>query len=191
MQGINPEFLLQAYQMGIFPMAMEDGEIGWFSPDPRGIIPLDRFHVSRSLKRVIRSGQFEVRINYAFGEVLDGCADREETWIDKTVRESYMQLHARGDAHSVECWSQGELVGGLYGVAIGGAFFGESMFSSQANASKVALAYLCDYLLQRGFSLLDTQWTTPHLRRFGAIDIPKAQYMELLRRAIDSKMSFV
>lgn len=191
MQGINPEFLLQAYQMGIFPMAMEDGEIGWFSPDPRGIIPLDRFHVSRSLKRVIKSGQFEVRINYAFGEVLDGCADREETWIDQTVRESYMQLHARGDAHSVECWIKGELAGGLYGVAIGGAFFGESMFSRQANASKVALAYLCDYLLQRGFSLLDTQWTTPHLRRLGAIDIPKARYMEVLRRAIGSKMSFV
>ena len=191
MQGINPEFLLQAYQMGIFPMAMEDGEIGWFSPDPRGIIPLDRFHVSRSLKRVIKSGQFEVRINYAFGEVLDGCADREETWIDQTVLESYRQLHARGDAHSVECWMKGKLAGGLYGVAIGGAFFGESMFSRKANASKVALAYLCDYLLQRGFSLLDTQWTTPHLRRFGAIDIPKARYMEVLRRAIDSKLSFV
>ncbi|MCH2061606.1 MAG: leucyl/phenylalanyl-tRNA--protein transferase [Verrucomicrobiales bacterium] len=191
MTGINPEFLLHAYQMGIFPMAMEDGEIGWFSPDPRGIIPLDCFHVSRSLERVIRSGRFEVRINHAFGEILDGCADREETWIDETVRESYMQLHARGNAHSVECWSHGELAGGLYGVAIGGAFFGESMFSRQTDASKVALAYLSNYLLQRGFSLLDTQWTTPHLRRFGAIDIPKAQYMEALRRAIDSDVSFV
>ena len=172
-------------------MAMEDGEIGWFSPDPRGIIPLGSFHTSRSLKRVIRSGCFEVRINHAFGGVLDGCADREETWIDETVRESYMQLHARGYAHSVECWSEGELAGGLYGVAIGGAFFGESMFSRQCNASKVALAYLSNYLLRRGFSLLDTQWTTPHLRRFGAIDIPKAQYMEVLRKAIESEVSFV
>jgi leucyl/phenylalanyl-tRNA--protein transferase len=191
MTSINPEFLLQAYQMGIFPMAMGEGEIGWFSPDPRGIIPLELFHVPRSLKRVIRAGLFEVRMNHAFGEVLDGCADREETWIDETVRESYMQLHARGDAHSVECWSEGQLAGGLYGVAIGGAFFGESMFSRQRNASKVALAYLSNYLLRRGFSLLDTQWTTPHLRRFGAIDIPKAQYMAALRKAIESGVSFV
>ena len=132
-----------------------------------------------------------MRINHAFGGVLDGCADRKETWIDETVRESYMQLHARGYAHSVECWSEGELAGGLYGVAIGGAFFGESMFSRQCNASKVALAYLSNYLLRRGFSLLDTQWTTPHLRRFGAIDIPKAQYMEVLRKAIESEVSFV
>ena len=190
MTGINPEFLLQAYQMGIFPMAMGEGEIGWFSPDPRGVIPLESFHVPKSLKRVIKAGRFEVRINHAFGEVLDGCADREETWIDETVRESYMHLHARGDAHSVECWSEGQLAGGLYGVAIGGAFFGESMFSRQCDASKVALAYLSNYLLRRGFSLLDTQWTTPHLRRFGAIDMPKAQYMRALRKAIESEVSF-
>lgn len=191
MTSINPEFLLQAYQMGIFPMAMEHGEIGWFSPDPRGIIPLESFHVPKSLKRIMRGERFEVRINHAFGEVLDGCADREETWIDETVRESYMHLHACGNAHSVECWSEGELAGGLYGVAIGGAFFGESMFSRQCNASKIALVYLSRYLHKRGFSLLDTQWTTPHLRRFGAVDIPKAQYMEALRAAIESDVSFI
>ena len=191
MSEINPDFLLQAYQMGIFPMAMDGGEIGWFSPDPRGVIPLDAFHIPRSLARVVRSGHFELRINSAFAEVLDGCADRLETWIDSTVRSSYLSLHGMGHAHSVECWLEGELAGGLYGVAAGGAFFGESMFSRQRDASKVALVHLVDRLVKKGFGLLDTQWTTPHLRRFGAIDIPKADYMRQLHDALRLDVSFV
>jgi len=176
--------------MGIFPMAMEQGEIGWFSPDPRGIIPLDSFHVPKSLKRVMSSGRFDVRINSSFGEVIDGCAEREETWIDDTVRESYMNLNGRGYAHSVECWFEGDLVGGLYGVAIGGAFFGESMFSRKRDASKVALVSLVEHLLKRKFILLDTQWTTPHLKQFGAIDITKSDYMKSLHEAIAMDVSF-
>ena len=191
MSSINPEFLLQAYRMGIFPMAMEQGEIGWFSPDPRGIIPLESFHQTKSLKRVVASGKFEIRINSSFGEVIDGCAERDETWIDETVRESYMTLSAGGYAHSVESWSKGELVGGLYGVSIGGAFFGESMFSRESNASKVALVALVNHLRKRNFILLDTQWTTPHLRQFGAVDIPKNDYMKQLNEAIKLDVSFV
>ncbi|MED5472018.1 MAG: leucyl/phenylalanyl-tRNA--protein transferase [Verrucomicrobiota bacterium] len=191
MSSINPEFLLQAYRMGIFPMAMEEGEIGWFSPDPRGIIPLDSFHVSKSLKRVISSGRFNVRINGSFGDVIDGCAEREETWIDETVRDSYLNLNGRGYAHSVECWLDGELAGGLYGVALGGAFFGESMFSRERDASKVALVALVEHLIKRKFILLDTQWTTSHLKQFGAIDIAKSEYMKLLHEAIAMDVSFV
>jgi leucyl/phenylalanyl-tRNA--protein transferase len=191
MSEINPDFLLQAYQMGIFPMAMEGGEIGWFSPDPRGVIPLDTFHMSKSLARVVKSDRFDVRFNSAFAEVLDGCADRDETWIDETVRSSYLTLHSRGEAHSVECWREGELVGGLYGVAAGGAFFGESMFSRERDASKVALVHLVERLKNRGFILLDTQWTTPHLRRFGAVDISKADYMRQLHTALRLEVSFV
>ena len=177
--------------MGIFPMAMEQGEIGWFSPDPRGVIPLDSFHVPKSLKRIMSSNRFDVRINSSFDEVIDGCAEREETWIDETVRESYLNLKGRGYAHSVECWSEGELAGGLYGVAIGGAFFGESMFSRRRDASKVALVSLVEHLLKRKFILLDTQWTTPHLQQFGAIDIPKSTYMKVLHEAIGMDVSFV
>jgi leucyl/phenylalanyl-tRNA--protein transferase len=188
--AINPDFLLQAYQMGIFPMAMEHGEIGWFSPDPRGVIPLDTFHVPKSLARVVRSGRFEMRVNTAFGDVLDGCAAREETWIDDTVKESYSQLLDRGFAHSVECWLDDELAGGLYGVSIGGAFFGESMFSVQTDASKVALVYLVGRMRERGFTLLDTQWTTPHLQKFGAVDIPKAEYMRQLHAAVKLDAEF-
>ncbi|MEC8659949.1 MAG: leucyl/phenylalanyl-tRNA--protein transferase [Verrucomicrobiota bacterium] len=191
MSSINPDFLLQAYRMGIFPMAMEQGEIGWFSPDPRGVIPLDTFHQTKSLKRVVSSGKFEIRINSSFSEVIDGCAEREETWIDETVRESYITLSSGGYAHSVETWFKGELVGGLYGVSIGGAFFGESMFSRETNASKVALVALVEHLRKRKFILLDTQWTTPHLRQFGAVDIPKNEYMKQLNEAIKLNVSFI
>lgn len=190
MSVINPDFLLQAYQMGIFPMAMEDGEIGWFSPHPRGVIPLDTFHVPKSLARVVKSGRFEVRVNSAFEAVLDGCADREETWINDTVRSSYISLHQMGNAHSVECWLDGELAGGLYGVAIGAAFFGESMFHRATDASKVALVALVERMNERGFKLLDTQWTTGHLRKFGAIDIPKADYMRQLHAALKLDVEF-
>ncbi len=172
-------------------MAMEQGEIGWFSPDPRGVIPLDSFHQTKSLKRVVSSGKFEIRINSSFSEVIDGCAEREETWIDETVRESYITLSSGGYAHSVETWFKGELVGGLYGVSIGGAFFGESMFSREPNASKVALVALVEHLRKRKFILLDTQWTTPHLRQFGAVDIPKNEYMKQLNEAIKLNVSFI
>ena len=171
-------------------MAMEQGEIGWFSPDPRGVIPLDTFHQTKSLKRVVSSGKFEIRINSSFSEVIDGCAEREET-IDETVRESYITLSSGGYAHSVETWFKGELVGGLYGVSIGGAFFGESMFSREPNASKVALVALVEHLRKRKFILLDTQWTTPHLRQFGAVDIPKNEYMKQLNEAIKLNVSFI
>ncbi|MAB59893.1 MAG: leucyl/phenylalanyl-tRNA--protein transferase [Verrucomicrobiales bacterium] len=191
MSSINPEFLLQAYRIGIFPMAMEQGEIGWFSPDPRGIIPLESFHQTKSLRRVVASKKFEIRINSAFSEVIDGCAERDETWIDETVRESYVTLNANGYAHSVETWYEGELAGGLYGVAIGGAFFGESMFSRKTDASKVALVALVEHLNKRKFMLLDTQWTTPHLRKFGAVDIPKSDYIKKLNQAIKLEISFI
>lgn len=191
MSSINPEFLLQAYRIGIFPMAMEQGEIGWFSPDPRGVIPLESFHQTKSLKRVVASKKFEIRINSSFSEVIDGCAERDETWIDETVRESYISLSANGYAHSVEAWYEGELAGGLYGVAIGGAFFGESMFSKKSDASKVALVALVEHLNRRQFILLDTQWTTPHLRKFGAVDIPKSDYIKKLNKAIRLEVSFI
>jgi len=191
LSSINPEFLLQAYRIGIFPMAMEQGEIGWFSPDPRGVIPLESFHQTKSLRRVVASKKFEIRINSAFSEVIDGCAERDETWIDETVRESYVTLNANGYAHSVETWYEGELAGGLYGVAIGGAFFGESMFSRKTDASKVALVALVEHLNKRKFMLLDTQWTTPHLRKFGAVDIPKSDYIKKLNQAIKLEISFI
>ncbi|MEM0896959.1 MAG: leucyl/phenylalanyl-tRNA--protein transferase [Verrucomicrobiota bacterium] len=191
MAKIDPDFLLQAYRLGIFPMAMEEsGEIGWFSPDPRGIIPLDDFHVPHGLTRTLRKQPFEIRFDTAFAEVMDGCAERETTWIDDTVRASYLELHDRGYAHSVEAWERGELVGGLYGVSLGGAFFGESMFHRVTDASKVALVALVERLRERGFQLLDTQWTTPHLETFGAVEVPKAEYLRRLHQALALKIQF-
>lgn len=187
---IEPDFLLQAYRMGIFPMAMEDGEIGWFSPNPRGIIPLDGFHIPGGLKRRLKKNPFELRVDTDFEGVMRGCAARKETWIDDTVISSYCELFRRGYAHSVEAWLDGRLAGGLYGVAIGGAFFGESMFHRVTDASKVALVHLVGRLRERGFLLLDTQWTTPHLLRFGAIDISKDRYMRLLHEALRADVSF-
>lgn len=187
---IEPSFLLQAYSQGLFPMGLEDGEIGWFSPDPRGIFPLDAFHVPHGLKRFLKKSPFDVRINTHFREVMLGCADRDSTWIDDTVLESYCYLHQLGFAHSVETWREDHLVGGLYGVSIGGAFFGESMFSRESNASSVALVTLVEHLNARGFVLLDTQWTTPHLKRFGAQEIPRRDYMDRLERALGMLVSF-
>jgi leucyl/phenylalanyl-tRNA--protein transferase len=171
-------------------MAMHDGEIAWFSPDPRGIIPLDTFHVPHGLKRVLRKAPFEVRVNAAFAETMEGCADRPSTWIDEAITRSYRRLHEMGFAHSVETWQDGRLVGGLYGVALGGAFFGESMFSRVADASKVALVHLVERMRERGFRLLDTQWSTPHLRQFGCEDIPRSRYMRLLERALAVRAKF-
>jgi leucyl/phenylalanyl-tRNA--protein transferase len=183
MDLIAPELLLEGYRRGIFPMALGQGEIGWFSPDPRAIIPIGKFHVPHGLARTLRRAQFEVRINTCFERVMRHCADRPDTWIDERIIESYCALHHRGFAHSVEAWRDGELGGGLYGVSIGSAFFGESMFTRITDGSKVALHGLVTRLIERGFMLLDTQWTTPHLESFGAIEIPRARYLKLLSAA--------
>ena len=181
---IDPRLLLEAYAQGVFPMAMEDGEMGWFSPDPRGIIPIREFHVPHGLRRLLRRGAYEVRLNTAFTAVMRGCADRESTWINESILRSYVRLFELGFAHSVETWMGHRLVGGLYGVAIGGAFFGESMFSRETGASQVALHALVTRLDERGFTLLDTQWTTEHLSRFGAHEIAREDYLRRLERAI-------
>lgn len=189
---LEPELLLNAYASGIFPMAMENGELGWFSPDPRGVIPLDGcFHIPHGLRRALKKQPFEIRFNTAFADVMRGCADRRETWIDDTIYKSYVRLHYLGHAHSVEAWREGSLVGGLYGVALGGAFFGESMFSRVADASKVALVALVERLRERGYTLLDTQWTTAHLRQFGAADISRRDYLARLRQALQVKTTFL
>ncbi len=182
---LPPELVLHAYSIGAFPMADPDGDIAWFSPDPRCIFPLDKFHVPRTVRQLIQRNVFEIRIDTAFAEVIAACADREEgTWISESIMATYTELHRQGFAHSVECWQADNLAGGLYGVALGGAFFGESMFTRVTGASKVALAALVERLKVRGFTLLDTQWTTPHLARFGAIEIPRREYLRRLRAAL-------
>jgi leucyl/phenylalanyl-tRNA--protein transferase len=183
---IDPALLVRAYREGIFPMALDDGEIGWFSPDPRGVIPLETFHVPARLARVVRSGRFDVRIDTAFEAVMRSCAQRPDdgTWISEEIIDSYLALFRLGLAHSVEAWRRGELVGGLYGVSLGGAFFGESMFHRETDASKVALVALVDRLKRRGFVLLDTQWVTEHLEQFGATEIPREEYLRRLAMAL-------
>ena len=174
-------------------MAVEPGEIRWYSPDPRGIIPLETFHVSRRLRRALRQGRFEMRVNSDFRGVIEACASREDedgSWIDREIIESYVNLHAAGAAHSVETWQDGRLVGGLYGVALGGAFFGESMFHRVTDASKAALVALVERLRARGFVLLDTQWVTKHLEQFGAVDIPRRRYLRMLQQALQVDATF-
>ena len=191
---LSPQILLSAYCQGVFPMAQDDGRIYWYDPDPRAIIPLDRFHIPRSLQRTIRRQQFNIRIDSAFTAVLQACAasapGREETWISPDIIQAYTRLHRLGFAHSVEAWQGNELVGGLYGVAIGGFFAGESMFSRVRDSSKVALAFLVAHLNERQFCLLDTQFMTEHLRRFGAIEIPAADYKMRLGRAMLTPATF-
>jgi leucyl/phenylalanyl-tRNA--protein transferase len=187
---IPRELLISAYASGWFPMAVGDGDIRWYSPDPRGILPLSAFHLPKRLARVIRSGAFRVEINGDFPAVVRACAsaDRDEddggTWIDDEIVESYCALHEAGIAHSVEAWQGDRLVGGLYGVALRGAFFGESMFHHVTDASKVVLAALVARLRDRRFALLDVQWVTPHLEQFGAIEIPRDRYLELLAESL-------
>jgi leucyl/phenylalanyl-tRNA--protein transferase len=194
---IPSELLVSAYSSGWFPMAVDEGEIRWYSPDPRGIIPLDAFHVSSRLARVIRRGRFRIEIDRDFPAVIRGCAqvDRKDddpgTWIDSQILTSYIAMHRQGLAHSVEAWEGERLAGGLYGVALGGAFFGESMFHRATDASKVALAALVEHMKARGFTLLDIQWVTPHLEQFGAIEIPKGEYLELLQEALKVDARFV
>ena len=176
----------------MFPMAMDNrGEIGWFSPDPRGVIPLDEFHIPHGLRRTLKKTPFEIRIDTAFSDVMKGCADRRTTWISREIVTSYEKLFELGYAHSVEAWRGDNLVGGLYGISIGGAFFGESMFSRETDASKVALVGLINRLCERNFQLLDTQWTTDHLAQFGCREIPRYEYLRQLNRALLVTTRFV
>ncbi len=193
---LTPDLLLRAYAIGIFPMAESrvDPELHWIDPDLRGVLPLDKLHVPRKLRAKIRRGVFEVRCNTAFQEVIRGCAEpaenRPDTWINPVIEQLYNELYEMGFAHSVECWQNGRLVGGLYGVSLGAAFFGESMFSRATDASKVALVQLVLRLRKGGFLLLDTQFTTPHLTRFGAEEIPREDYRRLLTKAVSSRAEF-
>jgi leucyl/phenylalanyl-tRNA--protein transferase len=186
---IPAEILLEGYSKGLFPMAHQ-GVIHWFSPELRGLIPLDDgFHVPHGLERSLKRRPFEIRRNTAFREVMLGCAAREETWIDEVILESFCILHALGHAHSIECWDDEGLQGGLYGVELPGVFFGESMFSRKTDASKIALVSLVEDLRARGFKLLDTQWMTPHLRQFGGYELSREEYLAALRKALGERAS--
>ncbi|NQU61991.1 MAG: leucyl/phenylalanyl-tRNA--protein transferase [Rhodospirillales bacterium] len=195
-QELTPELLLRAYAAGIFPMAesRKDETVFWVDPQVRGIIPLDGFHVSRRLKRTVRSGAYQVRYDSAFTDVLDLCAQskkgRQETWINAPIRNAVIGLHDMGYAHSIETWADGKLAGGLYGVALGGAFFGESMFSRARDASKVALVHLVAQMRMGGFKLLDVQFITDHLRQFGALEIPARVYLQFLEEALKGQGKF-
>lgn len=189
---LTPQLLLAAYCQGIFPMAHEDGEIYWYDPQPRAIIPLDGFHIPRSLVRTVQKRPFTIRANYDFEGVIRACAapGRGPTWISEKIMAAYIELHQLGFAHSVEAWQNGRLVGGLYGVAVGGLFAGESMFHHERDASKVALVHLVQTLRQGGFCLLDIQFMTDHLAQFGAIEIPRAVYKSRLRHALQVEAQF-
>ena len=189
---LSAELLLSGYARGIFPMAAsrDDPELHWFAPRMRGVIPLQNFHISRSLARVIRRETFTISTNRAFGAVIEGCADRDETWINAGLRRLYDELHGAGYAHSLEVWRGADLAGGVFGVTLGGAFFGESMFSRARDASKVALAYTVDRLKSAGFTLFDTQYLTEHLASLGAIEIPRAEYERQLARALTITADF-
>jgi leucyl/phenylalanyl-tRNA---protein transferase len=189
---LSPERLLEAYLRGIFPWYDEGLPICWWSPDPRAIFELDRFHVSRRLQRTCRSGQFQVSIDQAFSEVIRGCADRpgQGTWITSEMVDAYEALHGLGHAHSVEVWKESQLSGGIYGVAVGGLFAGESMFSRCTDASKVALVHLVDRLRERGFQLFDIQFLNAHTARLGAVEIPRTEYLVRLRAALECQPTF-
>lgn len=189
---LTADLLLRGYAFGVFPMAehRDDTDVFWVDPKRRGILPLDGFRISRSLARRMRRGGFEVCVNRDFAGVVDGCADRHETWISGQIRQLYLDLHARGQAHSLEVWEGRDLVGGVYGVTLGAAFFGESMFSRRTDASKIALAYLVDRLRLAGFTLFDTQFLTAHLASLGGIEIRRDAYHRRLERAIAGNADF-
>lgn len=193
---IDAELLLNAYASGYFPMAESrtSTELMWFDPPRRGLIPLRGFHIAKRLRRTVLAGHFDVRADTAFRDVMLACAEpapgREDTWINDRILDLYCELHEHGFAHSVECWREGDLVGGLYGVALGAAFFGESMFSREVDASKVALVHLVGRLNAGGYSLLDTQWVTEHLTQFGAFEVPRAEYRRRLKAAIYEPTDF-
>ena len=194
---IPSDLLLAAYSSGWFPMADESGTISWYSPDPRGVMPLETFHVPSRLQRTLRRSSLQVKIDAAFADVMRACAEAEResedggTWISEEIIASYCALHALGYAHSVEVRDGDRLVGGLYGVALGGAFFGESMFHTATDASKIALVALIERLRARGFTLLDTQWVTPHLEQFGAIEIPRSDYLRRLEASLALEVEFL
>ncbi|MGH7003465.1 MAG: leucyl/phenylalanyl-tRNA--protein transferase [Alphaproteobacteria bacterium] len=193
---IDPELLLRAYATGVFPMAEEadNPEIFWVRPERRGIIPFEDFHVSRSLRKTVRRQVFDIRYDTDFAGVIDGCAsgsgDRARTWINAPIRQAYGKLFELGYCHTVEAWRDGALVGGLYGISLGSAFFGESMFSRQRDASKVCLVHLVGHLIEKGFTLLDTQFTTEHLETFGAVEVPRRQYQKMLDNALAQPAEF-
>lgn len=193
---ITPQVLLKAYACGIFPMAesADDPGMFWVEPEMRGILPLEEFHFPRSLKKTFRKNRFEMRIDHDFAAVIDACAEvaenRKSTWINARIKSLYCALHEMGNAHSFETWQDGQLVGGLYGVKLGSAFFGESMFSRQTDASKFALVHLVYEMRRAGFKLLDTQFATEHLERFGVTEVPKDTYQLLLEEALETNASF-
>lgn len=190
MTRLDPDTLLLAYAQGLFPMG-EGRAIRWYTADPRGVIPLDDFHVPHNLAQLVRRGAYEIRINSAFAEVMRGCMkSRSRTWINAGILRAYVRLHEMGIAHSVEAWQGGELAGGLYGLSLGAAFVGESMFHRRPNASKVALVALVDRLVSRGYELLDAQVSTPHLQQFGCIEIPAADYLIKLEKAMRRECRF-
>jgi leucyl/phenylalanyl-tRNA--protein transferase len=188
MAAIDPDLLLRAYAIGVFPMSdsRDAEEVFWVEPRRRAILPLERFRLSRSLRKTIRSGEYRVTRDTAFAEVVRRCAEREETWINGEIEDSYRLLHERGHAHSIECWHEGELAGGLYGVSLGAAFFGESMFSARRDSSKVALAWLVARLRVGGYRLLDCQFMTDHLRSLGAVEVTQEDYLALLESALSA-----
>jgi leucyl/phenylalanyl-tRNA--protein transferase len=188
---LTPELVVRAYCQGLFPMASSRrGRLFWFRPDPRAIFDPRRVHIPRSLRRTIRRGRFQVRVNTAFAAVIRACAERPDTWISEEIERVYTELHALGYAHSVEAYLDDQLVGGLYGVAIGGAFMGESMFHRATDASKVCFAWLVERLRERGYLLLDAQYLTEHLARFGAFTVSAAEYERLLARALQLPCRF-
>lgn len=188
-RSLTPELLMAAYAAGVFPMAetRDDPEIFWVDPRERGVLPLNGFHMSKSLARRLRTGRDKVTLNTSFEAILDGCADRDETWINTTIRHLMTDLHALGHAHAFGVWRDNALIGGMYGLAIGGAFFGESMFSRERDGSKMALVWALDHLRRCGFTLFDTQFTTPHLISLGAVEIPRAQYRAQLALALEEQ----
>lgn len=189
--ALNPELLLTAYASGIFPMAegRDSQDLFWVDPERRGILPLHDFHISRSLARRIRHGDYLITLNRDFAGVVTGCADREDTWISHEIEGLYRDLHRMGYAHSLEIWEDKKLVGGVYGVTLGAAFFGESMFSRRRDASKLALAYLTHHLERCGFTLFDTQFLTPHLASLGAVEVPRSHYRKMLAEAVTKTVS--
>ena len=191
---LTAEALVYAYASGVFPMAEETGEILWYSPDPRAIIPIDSYKSAKSLKPIINQKRFEIRVNTSFEQVMRNCAlpraTEDETWISEELVQAYTSLHKMGLAHSVEAWQDGILVGGLYGVALGGAFFGESMFSLVSNSSKVAFHYLVQILREQNYSLLDSQFMNDNVLRYGAIEIPRSEYKKRLAKALKSTCDF-
>ena len=187
---LNPEILEHAYRNACFPMPNWAGRVGWYRPDPRAVLPLDKFHASRSLQRKLKSNYFDVTYDRDFEGVMRGCADREDTWITAEFLDAYTEMHRLGKAHSVEVWREGKLAGGTYGVHLGGAFFAESKFHTETDASKVALAKLVERLRARGFALLEVQYLTRHLAQFGVVEIPDAEYVRRLEAALKLTCEF-